>query len=895
MVLVDTPPVLAVSDPLVVTPHLDGTVFVCQANKTRTDAVQRAVTQLRSGNVRILGVVINRQKGRGANPYYYGYGVLLRPRRPRQTRPERPRPGQRPPAGSPDPGLPAGIKIDRQKLIQSAARVWYYQTPHTNTPHPQVEADPRTGQASPDIPFAYEKSCGETRVPDTTNRHPGDNPRAPGSRRRRLGELTSRRTPAAPVLAAPRRSAPSGQPTRRADSRQNLIANPSVEQDLTGWSTYTSDPELTVEYRRDNQFGRTAPPASGKTFSTRRTPRKAPPPTGSTPSPSTHHRGAAPSPPPWTPAPRPPTSRRCRPRVLARRRHAAQRGSRPGTVGLPPNAWSRHQIDGVQIPEGTTQIRVIGLTHVAQAAAVGVIWFDAFVLEAGAVAGPYVDPQASPAAPSPVSSPATPEPSPTSSPIPTRPPATSTAKDDTALPPTPEPTVTSSPSSTPRAATGATDVPRPTATASRTATSTSTPEPPTPTPVPPTPTRTNTPPPTMTATSTATSTATAQPSPTATNSPSPEPTSTPTNKATVEPTASPTRQPTETASPTSTLVRPKLPNTNRCSNGNSLADSRADRDGHANCDSDSVAHQFADAAAHQHGNSAAVPPQQRPRLRSPQSLRHRLRQSGQRPHPHLPLRQFHRHAPQPRALPHRQRPRQLQFRRLQWRQKFHRLQPRRQPEFRQPRRRSPARRPQPRHPPHRKPQRRTATATREAPTIAPAVVPTVTPPPASAISSPTGETDPDVERAADGNPDRDPTGNVPRQSGAHRRAGQQGRAQGAREVLAPRNGGPRALVAGRLQRHRLCRELRRRPLRGHRRRQASLAIQHQRRLPLVARRSRWRRLCRELRRELVRARRVDRRGEVDCRNRPRRIVTDRGRRHRLYRQRGRKPVCVECS
>jgi capsular exopolysaccharide synthesis family protein len=87
MVLVDTPPVLAVSDPLVVTPHLDGTVFVCQANRTRTDAVQRAVTQLRSGNVRILGVVINRQKGRGANPYYYGSGAYYGPDDPAKPRP----------------------------------------------------------------------------------------------------------------------------------------------------------------------------------------------------------------------------------------------------------------------------------------------------------------------------------------------------------------------------------------------------------------------------------------------------------------------------------------------------------------------------------------------------------------------------------------------------------------------------------------------------------------------------------------------------------------------------------------------------------------------------------------------------------------------------------------
>jgi len=79
MVLIDTPPVLAVSDPLVITPHLDGTVFVCQANRTRTDAVQRAITQLRNGNVRILGIVINRQKGRGADSYYYGYGAYYGP------------------------------------------------------------------------------------------------------------------------------------------------------------------------------------------------------------------------------------------------------------------------------------------------------------------------------------------------------------------------------------------------------------------------------------------------------------------------------------------------------------------------------------------------------------------------------------------------------------------------------------------------------------------------------------------------------------------------------------------------------------------------------------------------------------------------------------------------
>jgi capsular exopolysaccharide synthesis family protein len=86
MVLVDTPPVLAVSDPLVVAPQLDGMIFVVQANRTRTDAVRRAVGQLRQGNARILGVVINRQKGRGADYYYYGYGAYYGPDEPGKSK-----------------------------------------------------------------------------------------------------------------------------------------------------------------------------------------------------------------------------------------------------------------------------------------------------------------------------------------------------------------------------------------------------------------------------------------------------------------------------------------------------------------------------------------------------------------------------------------------------------------------------------------------------------------------------------------------------------------------------------------------------------------------------------------------------------------------------------------
>ena len=58
----------------------------------------------------------------------------------------------------------------------------------------------------------------------------------------------------APVVEAPANPIRQS-PLRYAETRQNLIANPSVELDLTGWSSFTSDQELTVNYRRDDHFG----------------------------------------------------------------------------------------------------------------------------------------------------------------------------------------------------------------------------------------------------------------------------------------------------------------------------------------------------------------------------------------------------------------------------------------------------------------------------------------------------------------------------------------------------------------------------------------------------------------------------------------------------------------
>jgi len=73
-VLIDTPPILTASDPLVVAPAADGVVLVCRAGRTRREALRRATMALRQGTVRIVGVVLNQRTGREDDSYYYYQG-----------------------------------------------------------------------------------------------------------------------------------------------------------------------------------------------------------------------------------------------------------------------------------------------------------------------------------------------------------------------------------------------------------------------------------------------------------------------------------------------------------------------------------------------------------------------------------------------------------------------------------------------------------------------------------------------------------------------------------------------------------------------------------------------------------------------------------------------------
>jgi capsular exopolysaccharide synthesis family protein len=76
IVLLDTPPVLAVIDPVIVSSLADSTVFVVRAGKTTRRSLQRAIDEVRRSKADIIGVVFNEvrigRQGMGT-PFYHYY------------------------------------------------------------------------------------------------------------------------------------------------------------------------------------------------------------------------------------------------------------------------------------------------------------------------------------------------------------------------------------------------------------------------------------------------------------------------------------------------------------------------------------------------------------------------------------------------------------------------------------------------------------------------------------------------------------------------------------------------------------------------------------------------------------------------------------------------------
>ncbi len=77
-ILIDSPPVLAASDSIVLARMVDGLMIVVRPDKNRRRMVMRAVESLRDLNVNLLGIIANCVSSDGGNSqrfdYKYGYG-----------------------------------------------------------------------------------------------------------------------------------------------------------------------------------------------------------------------------------------------------------------------------------------------------------------------------------------------------------------------------------------------------------------------------------------------------------------------------------------------------------------------------------------------------------------------------------------------------------------------------------------------------------------------------------------------------------------------------------------------------------------------------------------------------------------------------------------------------
>jgi capsular exopolysaccharide synthesis family protein len=71
LIIIDSAPVIPVSDPLILGGEVDGICLVIKAGETQQEVVTRAVSLIEQSGARLLGVVLNNVKH--ALPYYYNH------------------------------------------------------------------------------------------------------------------------------------------------------------------------------------------------------------------------------------------------------------------------------------------------------------------------------------------------------------------------------------------------------------------------------------------------------------------------------------------------------------------------------------------------------------------------------------------------------------------------------------------------------------------------------------------------------------------------------------------------------------------------------------------------------------------------------------------------------
>lgn len=73
VVLIDTPPIIAVTDAAIIAQEVDGVILVLAAGEVNKDFAQRAKEQLDKVGAKILGAVLNKADMKTSEYYYYYY------------------------------------------------------------------------------------------------------------------------------------------------------------------------------------------------------------------------------------------------------------------------------------------------------------------------------------------------------------------------------------------------------------------------------------------------------------------------------------------------------------------------------------------------------------------------------------------------------------------------------------------------------------------------------------------------------------------------------------------------------------------------------------------------------------------------------------------------------
>ena len=74
MVIIDSPPVTGVTDPIIISNKTDGVILITTAGKTPYDMISKVLKQLDEVTAPITGIVLNRFNSKNSGYYYNNYG-----------------------------------------------------------------------------------------------------------------------------------------------------------------------------------------------------------------------------------------------------------------------------------------------------------------------------------------------------------------------------------------------------------------------------------------------------------------------------------------------------------------------------------------------------------------------------------------------------------------------------------------------------------------------------------------------------------------------------------------------------------------------------------------------------------------------------------------------------